>query len=152
MSGPECPHRNSFCFVCGLFTPKGHGKNITKKTIEGFETFYRMPYEPSRWYIPEIACEYCYRSLVEIAAKKAKSNMVIQHPMKYVLPTIWFRVSEHNPETCYFCLTMSKTVGFNYKTRAIVRYADCDSVIPARLRSNDHPFAPSEDPGLVLSK
>lgn len=135
----SCPNRNSFCFVCALFTPKDYVQNITKTVVQGFENFYLMPYQPNRWYVPEVFCDYCYRALVAIMSKSDT-----RHTMKYVSPTIWLSLFEHNPTECYFCLTVPNTFGFTYKTRDKLKYAVVESVIPARLRSIEHPYAPSE--------
>lgn len=133
----HCENKNSFCFVCALWTPRSHAHNITKQTIGSFEFVYRLPYIPERWYVPEVICEYCYRALLA-----AKANKPDKHPMKFVLPAMWMDVWNHDREGCYFCLTMPKTGGFNFRTREQLQHAVVDSVVPPLLRSNERPHAP----------
>lgn len=134
----ECPNRNSFCYVCGLFTPSKHSRNFTKTAVKGFELYFLRPFQPNLWYTPQIICEYCYRCLNKIASKADTTT----HRIRYVLPATWFNVFEHEIEFCYFCKT--NTNGFRYETRENVKYADVECVIPPRKRSAENPRAPSE--------
>lgn len=124
----ECSNRNHFCYVCGLFAPTKHMRNISKSFVNAFEEFFVISYVPNLWYSPEVVCDYCYRALM--GAKCVKNR----HKLKYVRPTIWLRRTEHSSECCYFCST--KFVGFRYTTREQIDYADVESVIKAQVSSD----------------
>lgn len=135
----SCPNRNNFCYVCSLYTPKNYTNNITETVIQKYEAFYRICFTPNLWYTPEIICDYCYRSL--LAHQKDK-----RHTMKYVRPTIWLSVIEHN-RSCYFCSSMpSKHVGFRWETREQINYAHSSCVQPAKIRNEIFNAAPGEMP------
>lgn len=124
----ECPIRNHFCYVCGLFAPEKYLRNISKSFVNAFEEFFVISYVPNIWYAPEVVCEYCYRGLM------GTKSVLNRHKIKYVRPTIWLRRTEHSPEFCYFCSV--KTVGFRYSTRNQIEYTDVESVIKAQESSN----------------
>lgn len=133
MQSPECPHRNKYCFVCGLFTPEGNGRNLSENFVLHYERIYIKIHQPNLWYVPEIVCNYCSRLLPDKT-----------RPFKYVAPVIWRSVIEHIPEMCYFCQTQKNVVGFRYNTRERVNYAQVSTMIPARLRSTQNPHTPFE--------
>lgn len=138
MAHPQkCPHRDIFCFLCGLYTAN-HFRNITKSVVNGFEKYYMRLFEP-HWYVPQIVCEYCYRVMTAI-----NSGGDQRYPTKYVRPTIWFNIIKHVSAECYFCITYPKTIGVNYEHREKISYADVEDVAPARLRSAEYPKSPYE--------
>ncbi|CAH0555924.1 unnamed protein product [Brassicogethes aeneus] len=55
------------------------------------------------------------------------------------------RLTEHASDQCYFCMSKLKIFGFRYNSREKIDYADVESVILARGRSEDYPTAPSEN-------
>lgn len=134
----ECPNRNKFCVVCGLFVPLKKSRKVSKKFVENYEKYFLINYIPNVWYVPEVACDYCYRCIIGSNCIEPK-----QHPMKYVYPTIWLLRSEHSVESCYFCKT--KTAGFSYQFRHQIQYYSCESIKPAIKRSVSNPTAPSEE-------
>lgn len=136
----ECPNRNKFCVVCGLFVPNQKSRKITKTFVECYEQYFLINFVPKVWYQPEVVCGYCYRGILG-------SNSVNrhQHPMKYVYPVIWMNRSEHAVESCYFCQSQPLTTNLKYKFRHKIQYHSCDSVKPAVLRSRTNPSAPSEE-------
>lgn len=133
----ECPNRNSFCYVCGLFTPTKHSRNLTRTIVEAYEGYFVTTYRANLWYVPDIVCDYCHRSL---SGWKNKT-----HRSKYVNPITWLPRSEHSSDLCYFCVNQSKTVGYRYNTRDKIIHENVESVIPAQLRSEENPFAQSEN-------
>lgn len=135
----NCPNRNHFCFVCGLYGPTKNFRNITRSVVTGYEGYFVVAYVPNLWYVPEVVCDYCYRGLVEWKGHNSK------HHLKYVQPFIWLPRTEHSPDACYFCLSYPKTVGFKYNIREKIEYADVDSIIFAKIRSEENPTAPSEE-------
>lgn len=144
----ECPNRNKFCVVCGLFVPLNKIRKITKKFIECYEKYFLVNFTAKVWYVPEFSCEYCYRCIYgsiygqQIIYESAKRNA---NQMKYVYPVIWMHRSEHSTESCYFCQSLKHTFGFNYNVRDQILYHTCESVKPAVVRSILNPTAPSEE-------
>lgn len=136
----ECVNRNNFCFVCGMYSPSKNRRNITRTIVIAYEAYFAVAYVPNLWYVPEVVCDYCYRGLSEWLS--CKSN---RHPIKYVQPFIWLPRNEHSADACYFCLSYPRTVGFKYSIRDKIQYADVDSTIVAKIRSNEYPNAPSEE-------
>lgn len=134
----SCPNRNLFCYVCSLYTPKANARNITKTMVAGFEKYFRISYIPNVLYVPEIVCEYCYRRL------NAVQNGSEVNTMKYVRPTIWFAIDEHEVDSCYFCLSKRICSGYHYNQRETVAHADCENVLPAKKRTKDMPYSPME--------
>lgn len=133
-----CPHRNLFCNVYALFTPKKNGRNITVSVIKGFERYFQLPFRPNLWYTPEIVCDYCYRCLTNIVSEK-KDEL---HKNKYVRPTIWLSVDKHEADDCY--LSKKEYLGFHYNQREAKKYPELDSVVVPRKRSNSRLYSPME--------
>ncbi|XP_075159665.1 uncharacterized protein LOC142232851 [Haematobia irritans] len=131
-----CRNRNQFCYICGLFTPPNNTRNLTPSLVASYEEYFAVSFVPNPGYVPDVACEYCYRGLM---GWKNKSE---RHKIKYVEPVKWIPQTEHLVEKCYFCLT--KVTGFRYNTREKVTYAEVDSVIKALVRSEDNSTAPTE--------
>lgn len=134
----SCPNRNFFCYVCALYTPKSNSHPISKTVVTAFEKYFRVAFIPNVTYVPEIVCEYCYRRLTAML----KGNEVEQ--MRYVRPTIWFSILDHEEDSCYFCLSKKKCTGFKYQNRENIAYADCENVMPAIRRSEEFPYSPME--------
>lgn len=139
----SCPNRNFFCYVCSLYTLKSNSRNITKTVISGFELNYEIPFVPNLWYTPEIVCDYCYRCLVAIVSQKKDKNSE-QHKIKYIRPTIWLSVDEHDEGSCYFCLSKKAALGFRMADREKIKYVDSEAVIRANLRTAEQPLSPME--------
>lgn len=136
----NCGKKNNFCYVCGLFVTSGHRKNITKSLIECFERYFVIAYVPNVWYAPEIVCRYCYVNLTGMQ----NAQQIDRLKYKYVLPAIWLYRSEHNSETCYFCVSHENATGFHYIQRSEIEYAVVGSVMPSKERSTETPHAQSE--------
>ena len=99
----QCPTRNNFCYVCGLFAPRKKLKNITKTVVNSFQRIFKTAYVPYLWYTPEVVCDYCYRNLCKFTDGRST--------IKYSIPTIWLPRTEHCNELCYFCVTFTETKG-----------------------------------------
>lgn len=132
----KCDNRNSFCFVCGLFTPKTKFRNITATIVKAYQEYFQMTYKPNLWYTPEIVCDYCHRSLAGFHKKDRRP--------KYVFPMTWLPRTEHLPEQCYFCLNHPGNSGVRYSTRENLTYIQVESIIPAELRTENNLFSPLE--------
>lgn len=131
----QCPTRNNFCYVCGLFAPSKNLKNITKTVVNSFQKIFKTAYVPYLWYTPEVVCDYCYRNLCKFTDGRST--------IKYAVPTIWLPRTEHCNELCYFCVTFTHTKGYQYFRRNKIRYANVESVIPAVLYSPEERIAAS---------
>lgn len=131
----QCPTRNNFCYVCGLFAPSKNFKNITKTVVNSFQKIFKTAYVPYLWYTPEVVCDYCYRNLCKFTDGRST--------IKYSVPTIWLPRTEHCSELCYFCVTFTQTKGYQYFRRNKIRYANVESVIPAVLYSPEERIAAS---------
>lgn len=123
MENFECRNRNLFCLVCSLYTPSSHSKEISPNIKSAYQKYFRRFFPENEWYIPEIVCEYCYKRLLEFERGDTS------HRMKYVHPTLWMSELEHNPDSCYFCVSKKNAVGFHYKTRERISYAASESVM-----------------------
>lgn len=135
-----CPNRNKFCVSCGLFVPKNKVRTITKTFKDSYEKYFVINFPPNNWYVPEIVCDYCYRSLTGLG-----ENTRSRCRMKYIYPVIWLLRSEHSIGSCYFCQTQPQTYRVKYKSRGKINYHICESVKPAVVRSTLNPCAPSEE-------
>lgn len=123
----NCPHKNCFCYVCGLFSPKTHARNITPLIIEALEGYFLMKYRSELWYVPEIICDYCHRALCGWTKHS--------HRLKYVQPMVYLHRDEHSSNDCYFCVNYPKTHGHRYHSRDQINYEFVPSVIAPRLRT-----------------
>lgn len=151
---PSCPNRNNYCYVCGLFVNKSkrHRRNITETICKSYEKLYLTEVVTNSWYRPEVVCEYCNRNLHAYHHNGQSPNITFH--MKYVSPVTWLERTEHLVDSCYFCVTQPRTIGINFERRSIIKYAQVDSVIPARERSESNPCAPGimdvDDEGAVI--
>lgn len=133
MNRANCEHRNKFCFVCGLFTPRAHGRNIKDSVETAYERYFKMVVV-DHWYKPQIVCTYCRTGLAKSPPK-----------CKYVLPMQWLPRSEHSAHSCYFCINIDKAFGFTYGTRDKIPYEMVQTVIEPTRRSKENPVAQSEE-------
>lgn len=63
------------------------------------------------------------------------------------MPAISLPRTEHLPKLSYFCINREKTVGIRYEMReSHINYELVEFVMPAVLRSEENPYAPSEIP------
>ena len=120
----ECPQRNKFFFVCGLFTPKSKQRTFTPLLIAKFCSFFKSEYKCDQWYAPSIVCLTCEREL----AGGPKSSI------RYSQPTLWLERATHIKDSCYFCVTFLRTDGYRYKTREKISCMTNLDVIPAVKR------------------
>lgn len=133
-----CPNKNFFCYVCALYTPKANSRPVSKTVVKAFEKYFLVPFNPNVSYVPEIVCEYCYRRLIAVL-----NNQEVEI-MKYVRPTIWFSILDHEEDSCYFCLSKKNCTGYKYQNREKITYFDCENVLPAKKRSDEYPYSAME--------
>lgn len=125
----QCPNRNFFCFVCASYTPSNHSQKITPGFIQAYQKFFQRLFSDISWYIPEIVCENCYKGLMQF--KKDEKCY-----LKYVHPTLWLSRIEHDPDSCYFCVSKKNSTSFQYKFRNKMSYASSEFVVRAKVHDN----------------
>lgn len=136
----ECLHRNSFCYVCGLFTTKQHSRKISNTISDAYEKCFATTYHQD-WYTPEVICECCNRGL--IGWKKRNRRF------KFTKPVDWLHRTEHSSQFCYFCKNNEqiKSHAVSYKFREQIVFESVESVVPIQLRAADDLIAPAETSG-----
>lgn len=104
---------------------------------------------PDVWYTPEVVCNYCHRNLYDLHRQRKNKSPSGQRKSKYnyifVGPVVWLERSEHRVDSCYFCVSMKRARGMHYDQRFEIRYAEVESVIAARRKSDEIPNAPALD-------
>ena len=120
-------HSDSFCYICGKFTPKSQKLNNTSKVTIAYKHYfgYQVEDQDKSW-APHICCRNCYASLTQWLKGKRKS-------MLFAVPMVWREPTNHFSD-CYFCLT--KVSGHSKKSKSKIVYPDC----PSALRPVAHAF------------
>lgn len=139
---PLCPHRNNFCFVCGLFVNSSnrHKRNITKAIRDGFFKAFRTELLLDReWYTPDVVCIYCTVNICKIN-KASTTDELAETNYKFTRPVLWLERTEHLPDSCYFCVTQQRTIGMHFTDRFQIKYAEVESVYPAVMSCGDNPM------------
>ena len=133
----ECPNRDRFCLVCGLFTPKDRQEKITDLVMATYKSYFNVKLV-KKWYIPNIMCSTCRRGL---DGGKSVTKF------RYSSPCSWEPREEHNADDCYFCVSFANSHSYKYKTRERIPYFRDQSVIPPVLRSDLHKHSEKVDNG-----
>ena len=121
MSSRRCINpKDTFCYVCGLFTDKRHRKSITSQLKKAYEFYFDSKVDIGKSWAPSMFCSICANTLSGWLRKS-----ITHSPMPFGMPMIWREPNNH-VEDCYFCLT--KVLGFNFKTRKAVTYPNINSV------------------------
>lgn len=112
---------DSFCYICGIFTPDSLKKPLTKNVKAAYLHYFkcRIGDQDKKW-APHVACNPCVNHLNEWMRGKRPSGMA------FGIPMVWREQKDHSTD-CYFCLTNIK--GYSVKTRAKIRYPDVPSAI-----------------------
>lgn len=120
---------NSFCYVCGKFTPKSQKRTITDRIKNIYRDYFGcvVNNENKPW-IPTIVCLSCTTNLYQWGQGKIKS-------MPFAKPMLWLEPSNHID--CYFCKT--EVFGFNKKNKPSVKYADVKSARKPVLHGEKFP-------------
>ena len=91
-------HGDSFCYICGKFTPKSQRLNIKSKvTIACKHYFGCQVGDQDKSWAPHMCCRNCYASLTQWLNGKRKS-------MSFAVPMVWHKPTNHFSD-CYFCFT-----------------------------------------------
>lgn len=119
----DCPNKNSYCLVYGMFTPENTKNNkyktyITPPWIQKYESLFVIDIG-REWYVPSIVCEYCRRGI------DSDNKEITVYKIKYGTSVIWHPRDEHVPDECYFCTSEQLVLAgrrTNWKTRAKMNY------------------------------
>ena len=113
-------HPDSFCYICGKFTPKSQRQFITSKvTIADKYYFGCQVGDQDKSWAPDICCGKCYAFLTQWLNGKQKS-------MPFAVPKVWHEPTNHFLD-CYFCLT--KVAGHSKRRKSKTVYPDCSSAL-----------------------
>ena len=113
-------HPDSFCYVCGKFTPKDQRNKLTKQLKNAYKLYFGCKVgDQDKLWAPHVCCKNCYIALTQWLNGKRKS-------MPFAVPMIWREPTNHYTD-CYFCLT--NIAGFSKKNKSKIVYPDCPSAI-----------------------
>ena len=112
--------KDNFCYVCGLFTDKGHRKTITPLLKKAYELYFDSKLDLCKSWAPGIFCSTC-ASILSGWLRNSATNTT----MPFGVPMIW-REPRNHTDDCYFCMTSIQ--GFSFKTRKLISYPNMRSV------------------------
>lgn len=110
--------KESFCFVCGKFTPAKKRKRITESVSKAYKNYFKMCVNNNKPWCPETCCERCRRCLLKWLSGNNNENLPFSSPM------VWVEPKDHSSD-CYICCTSIK--GFSNSTRNSIRYCKTSS-------------------------
>ena len=91
-------HPDSFCYICGKFTPKSQRLYITSKVFIAYKHYFRCQVgDQDKSWAPHTCCKNCYASLTQWLNGKRKR-------IPFAVPMVWREPTNHFSD-CYFCLT-----------------------------------------------
>lgn len=109
---------DSFCYICGQFTPINQRRPINKSVESVYKLYFKMEIKnQDKCWVPHVVCDPCRIGL-------NKWSRRVGH-LGFGCPMIWRDPINHETN-CYICLT--DVFGFTRKNRQNVRYATVDSV------------------------
>ena len=121
---------NSFCYICGKYTPSTHRRNISSKVKIAYKCYFGCAVgDQNKLWAPHICCNACKTQLLRWINKK-------QMKMPFAVPMIWREQTDHATD-CYFCLTNIK--GFSRKNKSKIIYPNCNSALKPVPHGNDLP-------------
>ena len=124
-------HPDSFCYVCGLFTPKSMRKNVTKHFEKVYKAYFDCPLgDQDKSWAPHSVCNSCMSHLYDWYNGKRPSGL------KFGVPMVWREQSNHTSD-CYFC--QSNIKGLGIKNRAKGSYPDVISALKPIIHSKELP-------------
>jgi len=127
---------DSFCYVCGHFTPPKMKRKISKNVGDMYLEYFKCPLgDQDKNWAPHIVCVVCYSNLRQWKTGKLKA-------MPFAIPMIWREQRDHSTD-CYFCLTDTK--GLNAKKRYAVKYPNLLSAIRPVAHSVELPKLDSSE-------
>ena len=110
-------HPDTFCYVCGSFTPKSQKRNIT-----GIQKIYRAYFDctlgdQDKAWAARIICTACSSGLHDWLNRRKNS-------MPFAIPMIWREPRDHHAD-CYFCT--ENIAGFFVKNKHKIIYPNLES-------------------------
>ena len=106
-------HPDSFCYICGKFTPKSRRLNITSKVTITYKHYFECQVgDQDKSWAPHIRCRNCYASLTQWLNKKRKS-------MSFAVLMVWREPTNHFSD-CYFCLINYQVIPKKVKAKLFI--------------------------------
>ena len=110
---------NSFCYICGKYTPSTHRQNISSKVKIAYKCYFGCAVgAQNKLWAPHIYCNACKTQLLRWINRK-------QTKMPFAIPMVWREQTDHAND-CYFCLTNIKE--FSRKNKSKIVYPNCNFV------------------------
>ena len=121
MSRRNCTsHPDSFCYICGKYTPTIQQKNLTKSVKTAYKHYFKCQVgDQDKNWAPHFRCITCSSTLIMWMNGKRKQ-------MTFGVPMIWREQVDHYSD-CYFCMT--QLTGFSRKNKSKIVYPDCRSAL-----------------------
>ena len=111
-------HPDTFCYVCGSFTPKSQKRSITKDIGKIYGTYFGCPLgDQDKVWAPHIICTACSNGLRDWLNRRKTS-------MPFAIPMIWREPRDHHAD-CYFCSV--NVAGFSVKNKHNIIYPNLES-------------------------
>ena len=128
---------NSFCYICGKYTPSTHRRNISSKVKIAYKCYFGCAVgDQDKLWAPHICCNARKTQLLRWINKK-------QMKMPFAVPMIWREQTDHATD-CYFCLTNIK--GFSRKNKSKIVYPNCNSALKPVPHGNHLPVPSPPSP------
>ena len=121
MSRRNCTnHLDSFCYICGKYTPTIQRKNLTKSVKTAYKHYFKCQVgDQDKNWTPHFCCITCSSTLIMWMNGKRKQ-------MPFGVPMIWREQVDHYSD-CYFCMT--QLTAFSRKNKSKIVYPDCRSAL-----------------------
>ncbi|XP_076056096.1 uncharacterized protein LOC143034074 [Oratosquilla oratoria] len=121
-------HPDSFCYICGKYTPSKQKHTITSSVKHLYRAYFgiRIGDQDKPW-APHITCVNCFSGLCHWSKGNRKS-------MPFGIPMVWREPTIHL-EDCYFC--MVKPLGRNAKSSKHIKYPNIPSAMQPVPHSDD---------------
>lgn len=111
-------HPDTFCYVCGSFTPKSQKRSITKDIEKIYRIYFGCPLgDQDKAWAPHIICTACSNGLRDWLNRRKTS-------MPFAIPMIWREPRDHHAD-CYFCSV--NVAGFSVKNKHNIIYPNLES-------------------------
>jgi hypothetical protein len=121
---------DTFCYICGQFSPQTQRCQVTSFVERCYKIYFGYRMELDRPWVPHIVCKPCVEHLRRWSVGQSKC-------MPFGTPMEWREPSNHI-EDCYFC--MINVNGFTKKTRSMIPYPNPPSVSLPLPHSSDIPI------------
>ena len=121
-------HPDSFCYICGKYTPSKQKRTITSSVKRLYHAYFAIKLgDQGKPWAPHIACVNCISGFSHWIKGKRKS-------MPFGIPMVWREPKNHHDD-CYFC--MVKPLGRNAKSMKHIKYPNILSAMRPVPHSDD---------------